>query len=100
MERKIGEELEKKLVGREEEIVSRPERKKESVLMNQTRQLILQYLCKYPCSRLEALSKDLELSMPTVKWHLEKMIDSNFISLKKLVKLQFSIHRTLLSQVI
>lgn len=83
MEKKIGEELEKRLIGREKEIVSQPERKKKSLLMNQTRQLMLQYLCKYPCSRLEAISKDLELTAPTVKWHLEKMTDSSFISLKK-----------------
>lgn len=55
----------------------------DSILMHPTRQLILEYLSRYPCSYLSAISKDLQLSTVTASWHLKKMVSANFLSEKK-----------------
>lgn len=57
---------------------------KETLTMNPRRQEILQYVCRYPCSRLSKIAKDLELSMAATKWHLERLTEKNFIN-KELV---------------
>jgi len=51
-----------------------------SLLMNSTRREIFQYLCKYPCSHLRGISRDLEIAAPTSKWHLTKLEDAGFVS--------------------
>lgn len=56
------------------------EKIKETILMHPKRQDILEYLCRYPCSRLSKISRDLDLTKSTVKWHLEMLIKKNFIS--------------------
>lgn len=55
------------------------ERVKETITMNPRRQEILQYLCRYPCTRMSKIAKDLELSMAATKWHLERLAEKNFI---------------------
>lgn len=55
------------------------ERVKETITMNPRRQEILQYLCKYPCTRLSKIAKDLELSLAATKWHLERLAEKDFI---------------------
>lgn len=55
------------------------ERVKETITMNPRRQEILQYLCKYPCTRLSKITKDLELSVAATKWHLERLVEKDFI---------------------
>lgn len=55
------------------------ERVKATLTMNPRRQEILQYLCRYPCSRLSKIAKDLELSMAATKWHLERLVEKGFI---------------------
>jgi DNA-binding MarR family transcriptional regulator len=61
------------------------ERVKETITMNPRRQEILQYLCKYPCTRLSRIAKDLELSIAATKWHLERLAEKDFI-VKEVVK--------------
>ena len=56
----------------------------DSILMNHTRQTMLEYLCRYPCSYLSTISRDLNISTVTATWHLKKLINGNFISKKKL----------------
>jgi predicted transcriptional regulator len=56
----------------------------ETVLQNPQRQLILQYLSKYPCNHMNGIVRDLELSYPTVKWHIDLMIRQEFVSFKSL----------------
>lgn len=53
---------------------------KETLTMNPRRQEILQYLCRYPCSRLSKIAKDLELSNAATKWHLERLSEKDFIT--------------------
>jgi DNA-binding MarR family transcriptional regulator len=52
---------------------------KKTLTMNPRRQEILQYLCKYPCSRLSKIAKDVELSVAATKWHLKKLTESDFV---------------------
>lgn len=54
-----------------------------AILMHPTRQMILEYLCKYPCSYLSAISKYLNISPVTASWHLKKMVSANILSVKK-----------------
>lgn len=53
---------------------------KETLTMNPRRQEIFQYLCQYPCTRLARIGKDLDLSMASAKWHLEKLAEKEFIA--------------------
>ncbi len=56
----------------------------ETLLQNIQRQLILQYLSKYPCNHMNGIVNDLNLSYPTVKWHIDLMIKQEFISFKSI----------------
>ena len=56
----------------------------DTLLMNETRQNILQYLCKYPCTHLSGIAKDLNLSFNASKWHLNKMVENDILNLKKI----------------
>lgn len=73
LKRAVGyEELDEEEKGRE--------RGRESVLMNETRQRILQLLCDRPCSHLRLISRNLNVSTPTTDWHLKKLIRNGFVS--------------------
>jgi DNA-binding MarR family transcriptional regulator len=56
----------------------------ETILMNPQRQLILQYLSKYPCNHMNGIVRDLGLSYPTVKWHIDLLVRQEFVSYKKI----------------
>ena len=56
----------------------------ETILMNPQRQLILQYLSKYPCNHMNGIVRDLGLSYPTVKWHIDLLVKQDFVSYKKI----------------
>jgi DNA-binding MarR family transcriptional regulator len=56
----------------------------ETILLNTQRQLILQYLSKYPCNHMNGIVRDLGLSYPTVKWHIDLMIKQEFVSYKNI----------------
>jgi DNA-binding MarR family transcriptional regulator len=53
---------------------------KTTLTMNPRRQEILQYLCRYPCSRLSKIAKELELSAASTKWHLERLSEKDFVT--------------------
>jgi predicted transcriptional regulator len=55
----------------------------ETVLMNPQRQLILQYLSKYPCNHMNGIVRDLGLSYPTIKWHIDLLVKQEFVSYMK-----------------
>ncbi len=84
---KLGNAL-KRAIAVERTIEESEESRKseESMLLNPTRAEIYQYLCKNPCSRLRAIVKALELTAPTIEWHLRKLVDKGFITMKKLGK--------------
>jgi DNA-binding MarR family transcriptional regulator len=56
----------------------------DALLMNETRQKILQYLCRYPCIHLSGIAKDLKLSFNASKWHLNKLVDNGLLQTKKI----------------
>jgi predicted transcriptional regulator len=56
----------------------------ETILLNPQRQSILQYLSRFPCNHMNGIVRDLNLSYPTVKWHIDLMIKQEFVSYKKL----------------
>jgi DNA-binding MarR family transcriptional regulator len=53
---------------------------KKTITMNPRRQEIFQYLCRYPCSRLSKIARDLDISNAATKWHLERLCENDFIS--------------------
>ncbi len=53
---------------------------KRTLTMNPRRQEILQYLCKYPCSRLSKIARDLDISNAATKWHLGSLAENEFIT--------------------
>jgi len=56
----------------------------ETILLNPQRQLILQYLSKYPCNHMNGIVHDLSLSYPTVKWHIDLLVKQDFVSYKRI----------------
>jgi len=50
-----------------------------STLMNTTRQDLFVYLSRHPCSNLTCMARAVKLSVPTVKWHVERMNRSGFV---------------------
>jgi DNA-binding MarR family transcriptional regulator len=44
-----------------------------SLLMNAQRRRIFEYVCNHPCSHLREISRKLDMSLQTAKWHLEKL---------------------------
>lgn len=86
MAEKIGDALKKAIA--QERAVDEVEREKEteSLLLNSTRLEIFQFLCKNPCSRLRTIAKVLDRAVPTVDWHLRKMVDRGLLSEKTVGK--------------
>jgi DNA-binding transcriptional ArsR family regulator len=86
MPEKIGDAL-KRAITQERAVEDVKEKKKEeSLLMNPTRLAIFQYLCKNPCSKLRAVAQALELAVPTVDWHLKKLVERGLVTSKKVGK--------------
>lgn len=57
-----------------------------SLLLNNTRREIYQYLCQYPCSHLTGIAKDLKMTPPSIEYHLKKMLKEQFIGTKRIGK--------------
>ena len=55
------------------------ERSFESVFMNRDRRKIFEYLCRKPCAHLRQIARDIGLSPPSAKWHLERIKERGFI---------------------
>lgn len=86
MAEKIGDALKRAIA--QESAVGEVEKDKESesLLLNTTRLEIFQFLCKNPCSRLRAIAKALDVAVPTVDWHLRKMVDRGLLTVKTVGK--------------
>lgn len=74
----MGEAL-KRVVGEGAEERDKERRRPVSVLMNPNRQRIFQFLCTFPCSHQKRIAGGLELSNPTVRWHLEKLMRGGYV---------------------
>jgi predicted ArsR family transcriptional regulator len=59
------------------------DKRPDTLLMNETRQKILEYLCRYPCIHLSGIAKDLNLSFNASKWHLNKLVENGILNTKK-----------------
>ncbi|UCH88875.1 MAG: winged helix-turn-helix transcriptional regulator [Thermoplasmata archaeon] len=59
-----------------------------SLLFNSTRQRILQHLCAHPCDNLTQISRKINISLPTAKFHLDKLGDNGYVISKQLGKKQ------------
>ncbi|UCG68790.1 MAG: winged helix-turn-helix transcriptional regulator [Thermoplasmata archaeon] len=79
MPRRMVDALKKEIEEDKEVPEGLEERVKETITMNPRRQEILQYLCKYPCTRLSKIARELELSNASTKWHLNILAQKNFI---------------------
>ena len=53
--------------------------KSESILSSQTRREIFEFLCNRPCSRISVIAKTINISIPTVKWHIRKLLMSGYL---------------------
>jgi predicted transcriptional regulator len=78
MPKKMGEAL-KEIVGEGTDEEGETKRRPVSVLMNPNRQRIFQFLCNFPCSHQKRIATRLELSNPTVRWHLQKLVRSGYV---------------------
>jgi len=56
------------------------DRNRISILMNDKRQKILQYIFKFPCSHLHGIARNLGFSINATRWHLNKLISGGYIS--------------------
>lgn len=54
-----------------------------SPLMNQTRQRILELLSDRPCNTMSGIAKEMALSLQNTKWHLNKLVESDYITKKE-----------------
>jgi DNA-binding MarR family transcriptional regulator len=57
-----------------------------SLLLNNTRREIFQYLCHYPCSHLTGIARDLNMTPPSIEYHLKKMLKETLIGTKRIGK--------------
>jgi predicted transcriptional regulator len=81
----------KKSIGTEDEVLKKKGEFKPgtiSLLFNPTRQKILQHLCAHPCDNLTQISKKMGISLPTTKFHLDKLIASGYIVSRPIGKKQ------------
>jgi predicted transcriptional regulator len=51
-----------------------------SILMNNNRQKILQFLFRYPCTHLHEIARYFKFSINTTRWHLRKLKQMGFIN--------------------
>ena len=55
------------------------EQSTESIFMNPDRRKIFEYLCQKPCSHLRQIAREIKMSPPSAKWHLNKIEERGFI---------------------
>jgi predicted transcriptional regulator len=76
----------KQRIGTEDEVLDKKsEVRTESIslLFNSTRQAILKHLCAHPCDNLTQIAKKTNISLPTAKFHLDKLVDSGYVIAKR-----------------
>ncbi|UCH88682.1 MAG: winged helix-turn-helix transcriptional regulator [Thermoplasmata archaeon] len=57
-----------------------------SLLLNNTRREIYQYICRFPCSHLTGIARDLKMTPPSIEYHLKKMLKEQLIGTKRIGK--------------
>lgn len=57
-----------------------------ALLMNPTRQKLLEHLCSFPSSFLRDLARNLDVAVPTMDWHLTKMVKADLLGKRQLGK--------------
>jgi predicted transcriptional regulator len=77
----LAKALERKM-GQDEGILTKIETKgvDSSLLMNPSRRRIFEFICNNPCSHLRKISRSLDFSTQTARWHLLKLVDKNLIA--------------------
>lgn len=81
---KIGDALKKAVEMRPENVKENtPRSKPTSALMNPNRRIIFQFLCTYPFSGPEMISRGTGLSRSSVTWHLDRLTDVGFLQVFK-----------------
>jgi predicted transcriptional regulator len=55
-----------------------------SILMNENRQKILQFLFKYPCTHLHEIARNLDFSLNTTRWHLQKLKEIGYLDVHEI----------------
>ena len=76
----------KKSLGVEDEVLARKAEKEPgavALLFNSTRQAILKHLCAHPCDNLTQIAKRTKISLPTAKFHLDKLIENGYVVVKR-----------------
>lgn len=56
--------------------------KNKSTLMNASRCMIFEYLCHHPCSSVSGISKNLNVSESSTRWHLDKLTFERYVNVK------------------
>lgn len=77
---KVGKALEKAIAAEPSELKAL---KTKVQMMNPIRREVFQYLCRYPCSAISKISRDLKRSIHTVEWHLKRLIEDKYIMARK-----------------
>ena len=57
-----------------------------SLFMNRQRRKLFHYLCNYPGSNMRMISRDMGVGLPSVRWHLDHLMEMGFIEGKSLGK--------------
>ena len=80
----LAKALERKM-GQNEGLLTKIETKAvdSSLLMNDTRRAIFQFICNHPGVHLRMISRSLNFSTQTAIWHLEKLVSRGMISKSK-----------------
>ena len=57
-----------------------------SLFMNSQRRKLFHYLCRYPCSNMRMISRDMDIGLPSARWHLDHLKRMGFIEYKDIGK--------------
>lgn len=85
MPKGVGKALERAITTKEESVEGE-EAEGRFEFMNKNRQEIFQYLCLHPCSYSTMISRATGLSLHATNWHLRRLVESEFISKKRIGK--------------
>jgi len=61
-------------------------RQAQALMMNPTQQKLFEHLCLYPSSYLRDLARNLDVAVPTMDWHLTKMVKAELLAKRQLGK--------------
>lgn len=79
--RGVGEALKDAVVNGKIEVPF-DKRPREMLMVNIHRHRIFQFLCIRPCSHLRQISREMGRSIPSISWHLQKLVDAEYVCVK------------------